>query len=112
MAIRYGLTVGLLAVTLTAAGCAGVTATSIADKSIAAVEQSLTVLEKAALQYTSMPPCGATLSRVCSDPSIKAQIKAADMAAYTAVAAAAANRGSLDAAMTALDNLRRAIPTL
>lgn len=78
----------------------------------AAAEVALTTAERLALAYTTLPQCGAAgATAICSDPAIKAKIKAADNTAYTAVKAAETGGTTVAAAVAAIAALQAVIPT-
>lgn len=84
--VPYGA--ALLAMLL--AGCAGSAVNApVEPAEVAAIELTLTSLERAALTYTSLPACPTT--KVCADPVLKAKIKADDNKAYAAVQALRSN---------------------
>ena len=67
-------------------------ATTSAD--IAALESGLTAADDAALGYLQQPVCSATSGPVCSDPTVRAQIKLAASHAYTLVKEAEASNAA------------------
>lgn len=83
----------------------------ITSKSIVAIQQSLTLAERIALEYVKLPRCGKTSARICSDPNIVRQIADADDQAYNAVMAARRNQGSLEFAWQMVENFKRIIPS-
>jgi hypothetical protein len=99
-----------LAPALAVAACAAQTAVRpVSPQTIAEAELALTAAERAALAYTSLPPCPA--AKVCADPALKAKIKAADIIAYNAVVAARTNPALVGAAWSAITALSGLIPT-
>jgi hypothetical protein len=95
-------------------GPGGVSEKPAIGNGIAAAEQSLTLAERLALRYTSLPQCGAKEVKGfiprCHDPVIKAKIKALDNTAFDAVMAARNNEGLLSVAVSEIGNLSAAIP--
>jgi hypothetical protein len=104
------LTPLLAASALALGGCASTSSVATVNSSVAAAEEALTAAETAAALYTGLPPCGTGAPAICANPSIVAQIKAADNEAYAAVKAAESNSGTLAAALTAIGSLTDAIP--
>ena len=89
------------------AGCVG---GSAVQNDVLAAEKSLTALERLALIYTSLPRCGGA-AQICSDPSTVQRIKDLDNQAYMAVKAAEQNSAMLSAALAAIGNFQKAIPS-
>jgi len=93
---------------LALSGCSLFTTTAVSND-VAAAEVSLTAAEQAALIYTSRPRCnGAT--PLCSTQATVDRIKVLDNQAYTAVTAARDNKGTLSAAIAAVEAFSTAIP--
>jgi len=100
------------------AGCAGNGPAGVSEKpmignGVAAAEQALTLAERIALRYTSLPQCGSEVKGFiprCHDPAIKAKIKALDNTAFNAVMAARNNEALLSVAVSAIGNLSAAVP--
>jgi hypothetical protein len=95
-------------------GPAGVSENQTISQGVAAAQQSLTLAEKLALRYTSLPPCGPKeavgfIPR-CHVPAIKAKIKELDNTAFNAVMAARNNEGLLSVAVSAIGKLSAAVP--
>lgn len=80
---------------------AGSCATSSPSQAIAASEVALTAADQLALQYVTLPLCGPTAPKLCSQASISVQIKAQAQNAYNAIQAAKANPTSATAAAAA-----------
>lgn len=96
-------------------GCAGTSEKrALVDdavaRDVAAARQILTTVERAALRYTSLPPCGTNPSVACADPVKKEMIKRADRVAYDAVMRARRNEATLTEALIAIDELQKLIP--
>lgn len=97
-------------------GCASKTATSpggtVAAADVAAFEQSVTIAETLALDYTSLPPCPAT-SRLCADPIVKARIKVYGQRAHDLAVAlrTSPTAVALAAAQAALADFKATIPS-
>jgi hypothetical protein len=99
-----------LAIPLAVAACAAQTAIQpVSPRTVAEAELALTAAERAALAYTSLPPCPA--AKICADPALKAKIKSADVIAYNAVVAARDNPALAGAAWSAITALGGLIPT-
>jgi hypothetical protein len=96
--------------TMLALAACSTTPSPVVSKTIVAAEQSLTLAEKLALRYTSLPACTATVKIVCHDPATKQKIKDLDNVAYRAVMAARTNEALLGVAITAIGDLSSAIP--
>lgn len=100
--------IGFACCALALAACS--TTTVQTDSAAAAV--ALTTAERLALVYMSLPQCGAPgATAVCSDPAVKAKIKAADNTAYAAVKSAEAGMTTTAAAVAAITALQALIPT-
>lgn len=69
--------------------------------SVAQSQVALTLAERLALQYVTLPACTPAGPKACSDAAIVAQIKAADTLAYQAVKQAQA--GTIDPAQAAAE---------
>jgi anaerobic selenocysteine-containing dehydrogenase len=95
-------------------GPAGTSQTPAVSQSVAALEQSLTIAEKLATRYTSLPACGPKEAvgfvPRCHNPAIKMKIKALDNTAFNAVMAARNNEGLISLAVAAIGNLSSAVP--
>lgn len=96
------------ALTALLAGCASQQTTSAVGADVAAAEVALTAAETIALHYATLPRCPAAV--LCSSQAVVDKIKALDRTAYSAVEAAKANAGLLAVAITAIADLRHAIP--
>lgn len=83
-------------------GCAS------AGNDIVAAEVALTAAEKATVLYERLPRCPGPA--VCSDQAVVNKIKALDQTAYNAVKAAEANPALVSAAVSAVTDLKNAIP--
>lgn len=85
----------------------------VANRSVAAAEQTLTLAMNAARIYTDLPRCGTTLARICSDPVIAGLIRHHAIQAHNALVAARRNEASIELVSrmwTAIDALRAAVP--
>lgn len=91
-----------------ALGACSPQAAATVDTSVQAAEIGLTGAFRLALVYTSLPRCPATT--ICSDPARVAQIKSLATTAHDAVVAARSNAGLLSVALTAIQDLKSAIP--
>lgn len=89
------------ALALTLGACANQAAQTTVANDVAAAEVALTVADQVALAYTSSP---------AADPTVKARIKSLAQTAYNAVRAAKADGAMLAVALTAIQNLRAAVP--
>lgn len=85
---------------------ASVPAHEVVVKSVVAAEQALTVVERIALAYVSLPRCGRTEARLCSDSQVVARIRDLDQRAFDAVMAARRNQGTVEFAWAAVEALR------
>jgi hypothetical protein len=93
------------------AACTSAQTTATVANSVASAEVALTVAEAAATAYVKLPACGG-VSKICSDATVIAKIKAADVTAYTAVKAAESNAGTIADALTALTTFQTVISAL
>jgi len=91
------------------AGCA----TSTQTTTVSGLEVALTAADQLALQYVTLPLCTSGGPALCSQATVSAQIKAASLAAYTAVKAAEKSGASADltAAQDALTALSALVPS-
>jgi hypothetical protein len=93
--------------------CSGNSAAS----DMATLEATLTAAESVATVYVELPLCTGTNAPLCSDSAVTAQIKAADMQAYTLVKTAEqavddpSALSAAQAAVTALAVLTATLPT-
>jgi hypothetical protein len=105
----------ILSVPLVLGGCSGAGSNPAAD--VAALEAGLTAAESLATVYVRLPTCTGTNGLLCSDSALVAQIKTADMQAYTLVKAAEVAAGdpsalaAAEAAVTVLTVITGALPT-
>lgn len=93
--------------------CSGAGSNPASD--VAALEAGLTAAESVATAYIHLPVCTGKNGPLCSDSTITAQIKTADMDAYTTVKAAEQAAGSpaaLAAAQIAVSAMTAIINTL
>lgn len=86
----------------------------VSPAEVAALESGLTAADRAALAYTTLPACPIA-TPVCADAAVKAQIKAKEMTAYTAIksmqaSSAAGTPSSLALAQAALSAYLAVIP--
>lgn len=95
----------ILAVAGALSACAAGGSGPTPKASVLTLESGLTAAERLALNYVSLPRCGANAPSICSDPAVVAAIKQRDLAAYTAVTAAQA---SVDADPTASNSQTQA----
>lgn len=107
-----------------ATGSSAGTTTPTAKATVLGLEAGLTVADNLALNYVSLPACTGSNGPLCSNPTVVAQIKAADNAAYGAVTAAqaavdadatgtaATTVAAVSAAATALQALQTAVASL
>lgn len=86
-------------------------AAAAAPADVAALEQSVTIAETLALNYTSLPPCPAA-SGLCADPVVKAKVKAYGQRAHDLALAlrTSPTAVALAAAQAALADFRATIP--
>ncbi len=89
--------------------CASQQATNAVSSDVAASEIALTAAETLALSYTSLPRCPKA-APACSAQATVDKIKALDNTAYNAVVMARSNAGLVGFAVTAISDLRNAIP--
>ena len=68
--------------------------TGTAAANIAALESGLTAADDAALGYLQQPVCSSTSGPVCSDPTVRAQIKLSASQAYALVKQAEASNAA------------------
>jgi uncharacterized lipoprotein YehR (DUF1307 family) len=97
--MRKIILASVLALSLSA--CANQAAQTTVANDVAAAEVALTVADQVALAYTSQPT---------ADPATKARIKSLAQTAYNAVKAAERDSTMLAVALTAIQNLRAAVP--
>lgn len=83
----------------------------IIANSVAGAQQALTLLERAALRYTTLPRCGSPGATIlCSDPERVQRIKDADNIAFDAVMKARRNEATLDFALSAINAFNAVLP--
>lgn len=83
----------------------------VVNRGVAVAEQTLTLLERAALQYTSLPRCGTGGPTICSSRAVVANIRKYAIQAHNALVAARQNEAMIEPAWTAINMLRSVIPT-
>lgn len=80
-------------------------------KTVVGAEQTLTLLEQAALVYVKLPRCGtAGATQVCSDPALVRRLRQLDVQAYNAVIAARKNEALVDFAWQAVGAFQAVVP--
>lgn len=122
--LKIALTVGVVggALCLALPGCSLFTGASATPQQVAAAENGFIAADGLAMAYMTLPPCGVPkptsgVAAVCSDPAVKAVIKAKEQVAYTAfqtfqsatASGSSADMAALDAAIAAMVN---AIPAV
>lgn len=97
---------------LVLAACVDKEVANTVNNDLAAAEVSLTGVERLAKIYTDLPRCGSVkvTTAICSDPVLVSKIASLDSTAYNAVRAAKTNSAMLSVAITAIQDLRSAIP--
>jgi hypothetical protein len=109
---RYLPCILLLSIGLGA--CSGAGSNPAAE--VAALEVRLTAAEDVAIDYNRLPPCAPSNDPVCSDSTVVARIRIADMRAYTLVKTAEQTIGdpaalsAAQAAVAAMTDITGSLP--
>jgi hypothetical protein len=82
----------------------------VISRSIVGAEQALTLAETAAMAYVTLPRCGVSSTKLCSDTIIVRKLRSLESAAYNAVIQARQNEQLIDFAMSAIQTFQSAIP--
>lgn len=85
----------------------------VVNRSVAAAEQTLTLVMQTARGYTDLPRCGATGVRICSDPGTVRQIRSYAIQAHNALIVARANEANVELVgrlWVSIDALRTVVP--
>ena len=82
----------------------------IVSRSVAVAEQTLTLLETAALGYATLPRCG-TGVKICSDKEVVRKIRAYAIQAHNALVIARQNETMVERVWVAIGLLRSVIPS-
>lgn len=115
LAISFGMALGALALT----GCKGTDATTgqpvtsgvaVVDVSISSVEQSFTLGMQLANLYTSLPRCGKTEAKICSDVKVVRMIREYAIKAHNALLMARENQNLIGAAVSAVNEFNLVVP--
>ena len=81
------------------------------NRGVAAAEQTLTLLFRAATAYTSLPRCDTSAARICSDRETARQIRRYAIQAHNALVMARRNEASVEHVWRAIDLLGAVIPS-